>query len=116
MDKATARPWKIGGGQINGWVDIKTESNGDRVAKVDLILDTNTLGGWTKRFDITEANAALIVRAVNEHAALVAVAEAAKPISELAENKAWLPESQYNQVTELLEALANLATVRGCGK
>ena len=52
-----------------------------------------------------EADAALIVRAVNEHAALVAVAESAKAVAGM-----WTPTT--SQEAKLCSALRNLAAVR----
>lgn len=69
-----------------------------------------------------EANAALIVRAVNEHAALLAVAEAAKEILRIATTakrdafrqlyKGATEEMDSITRNELQSALANLAAIR----
>lgn len=61
-----------------------------------------------------EANAAFIVRASNEHAALCAVAEAAKMLSLFAGPNF---EKAFGEDASLLnKALANLAAIRGGAK
>lgn len=94
-DKATARPWQVQKQDAFGdWVIQSGQEGGYGV-----IATTNPHG-----IESPEANAALIVKAVNEHAALVAVAEAAQ----------WA-EEHVGSIQEVKEALANLAAVREGG-
>jgi hypothetical protein len=67
--EATARPWKI-------YYDGEREWIGG-VNGGDIVADKPTFGAQEGRWEV---NAALIVKAVNEHAALVQVAEAAEII------------------------------------
>lgn len=111
--EATARPWHIGlvsdsdimDGALSVWADIehrqpsqiKAGNNASCIALVSPADNTT---------ETDKANAALIVRAVNEHAALVAVAEAAEAFPIMDCNNVIRSE-------ELKSALANLAAVRG---
>lgn len=78
-DKATARPWtseifRQHGEYFNSVLIRAHGSDADA-----LYEDNMTVAILTHQRD-AEANAALIARAVNEHAALVAVAEAAEEV------------------------------------
>lgn len=66
QDKATARPWYVAANKYQ--VLVKTEDGTFHCATDSISLSR----------DEQQANAALIVKAVNEHAALVAVAEASR--------------------------------------
>lgn len=66
-DKATARPWELDGFNDSGVWRVKS---GKRIVAY-------LYPQMPKSDDEINADAALIVRAVNEHAALLAVAEAA---------------------------------------
>jgi hypothetical protein len=96
---------KINGGQLNQWIDIATE-DGDPVCKVSAVTTINTMGGYTKNWNTTEARAAEIVKAVNEHAALVAVAEAAET------HQASKPGEELKNWAVIQTALKALAAVR----
>lgn len=68
-DKATARPWSVNR-KIKSMVDAGADGNG-----LVSICDCDTLGEMAQYE--ANANAALIAKAVNEHAALCGVTEAA---------------------------------------
>lgn len=91
-DNATARPWKFEGVDSR---EIFSSESGRTIAKVDF--------QFGRQDEIGRANAALIVRAVNEYEALVAVAEAAKGFDV---DRHILPDALH-------VALDNLAAVRG---
>lgn len=100
-NKATARPWTNDPLQPTIWAnDGETQ-----VAKISDLPWINGKSDW-----ITEqANAALIVRAVNEHDALCAVADAAKTaLDELSDGRGL---SQFNGA-HLQSALSTLAAIR----
>jgi hypothetical protein len=132
-DKATARPWQVL--TANDYRSLAICGAGKAIdAPIIAVIELDDMapdysGGAKSAFncddnDEPKANAALIVRAVNEHAALVAVAEAAKKAqSQL--SIAFNPSAYESNIVELcrttsqrlsneLEALlANLAAVRG---
>lgn len=62
-DKATPRPWKQGGNWFDIWGNTNTKENWERVAEVH-----HSVTGSNK---IEQANASLIVKAVNNHEALL---------------------------------------------
>jgi hypothetical protein len=107
-DKATARPWIISTcPHETGRLFISTEDG-------DVIAVLASEGG--KAFAAREANAGLIVQAVNEHAALVAVAEAAAKLyagNAMATRCEWTLAQVIQEHYRLLrEPLANLVSVR----
>lgn len=107
-DKATERPW---GATKNCIVT----SPGMTICNCDFSSIQND--------EAKQANTDLIVRAVNEHAALVAVAEAAKAelVSRLGDSESqskWIEAWQHHPQVDLPllrihKTLANLAAVRG---
>ena len=114
-DKATARPWKLIADsdmtQTSVRIGCITDSTGERpIASVNRMKWM----GSDLRAE-SQANAALIVKAVNEHAALVAVAEAAERHSESCASAMASDETREMKRSDLNDALANLAAVRGEG-
>lgn len=78
IDEATPRPWKFDQAN-NGLIAFRIAGNGFILADV---FFKNTSEYAVSR-DEAEANAALIVQAVNQYAALKAVAEAAEELKKL---------------------------------
>jgi len=128
QDKATSRPWVIGDSN-----EVFPDGNGDEAFSDWLnIIGANgkvvcELPGHSQyargneNSKIEDANAALIVQAVNEHAALVAVAEAAKALLEKFNFKPNFENTTDGNgatnykivaVNDAFEALANLAAIR----
>jgi hypothetical protein len=99
--KATARPWRVV--ENRGIYSIWS-------------IESDRPGSWNNYVvadDIqTEAEACLIVRAVNEHAALVAVAEAAEKFSGEFTMKLAHGFAPKMYLDEMREVLANLEAVR----
>jgi len=98
-DKATARPWRL---HDCGHPSVMSYSEPKFICSCS----------DEKSRDEQFANAALIVEAVNEHAALVQVAEAAQHAEDLI---ADYPPKTVARLG-IRAALANLAAVRGGGK
>lgn len=98
-DKATARPWKTTTGENLMGVDHRwIYSDGNFVADLGKVGLNNE-----------EANAELIVQAVNEHAALLAVAEAADRLAvELSGGNASKAVAYRMELKKQLVALATL--------
>lgn len=99
QDKATARPWYVN--RLNDQIgDIWSEAADMPVAQAQPC-------GTLKRPDNEQrnANAELIVRAVNEHAALTAVASAAEAAEQLLQMNGL-------RSTSLRHALSTLAAIR----
>lgn len=90
-DKATPRPWKLW--RDVGHISVVESQNPFEVCAITIY----------KNRDRHEANAELIVRAVNEHAALCNVAEAAKHFRIVKDSP---------KAVELHKALDTLADVR----
>lgn len=119
-DKATARPWLFDDRHIHPASGLTyprgVEPETDVIVCVDTDCHVNGLLNETDRH-----NLALIVRAVNEHSALVAVAEAhAALLSHVTNFQQWIREGKSSgelfvnlDTSRDKQALANLAAVRG---
>ena len=118
-DKATARPWTTKLWNLAGCDVIKVttedyevdfraaKQTGESVAELPLNHHSKA---QNKK---AQANAALIVKAVNEHAALVAVASATAYLVERVEGCKELDRQALNLlVADIDKTLANLASVR----
>ena len=104
QDKATARPWKLLGGQDN--IEIVQPAHNGGPSKLVASLTESC-------FDesICKANAALIVEAVNQHSELLAVAEAGE-VFLIARNGNSPFYSMDEAENKMMDALAALAAVR----
>ena len=107
-DKVTARPWEAKPWTCHAETCIMHNNQP--------IAETSGLGNDV---DLCEANAALIVKAVNEHTALVAVAEAAKKREEfymlhpVVAGDVYLSAMASGLKSEVQIALQNLKNIKG---
>ena len=102
-DKATPRPWFI----MQSLPDNIPTFEGETVTVIVDEQNRNVLNG--KPLLEHAANAALIIRAVNEHAALVAVASAARCVSNAIDRQ---DDSMIEPNDVLVKALSQLSALR----
>lgn len=96
MSEATPRPWRQWATDGDHGLEITIEGEGHAVTYLP------------DQSDLSEANAALIVRAVNAHDALVEALEAA-----LATLEEWQADDGQGDDAAILNARAALALARG---
>lgn len=99
--QATARPWHVQDEGSQLIIASQRESRPEAPVSICRM--------YAPQNKMAQINAALIVTAVNEHDALKAVAEAAKPFTIL--NRLHCP-SFAGSIDNLEQALANLAAIR----
>lgn len=113
----TPTPWQLQDGLSNRNI---TTSEGDCIARVDMAIEQDEQGKWHPNHEVTEANAAFIVRACNSHEALV---EALGYY--VAQHRKWrfdLPErnendgKEWNRTLAIAEAALGKAQGNGGGQ
>jgi hypothetical protein len=129
ISNATMRPWKVSQGtngfcktwQVSHESELRSQTVSDCGAVIDMryVGSTNNFVGERENAN-HRANAALIVRAMNEYDALCAVAEAAKKlprwigkaIADGAFDDCVTPNAANVDCQSLHEAFSTLATLR----
>lgn len=102
FEKATARPWKVTEMKYDDCLEIQIGNNQRKVAVTRWEIESQD-----------KINFDFICQAVNEHAALEAVAEAAEKLSAINWYETILAEKLHNELKQALTNLTNLAAVRG---
>jgi hypothetical protein len=118
-DKATARPWKISSCEHNDKSDIAQIIYGDiygggTIAELPKHKHLDCIGGKTAMYrnkgdkELAEANASLIVKAVNNHEALLeACREAQSYILSLKGKEFNIKNAEYFHISAVLASALN---------